>query len=325
MNEKIVFAGNIIVDNVKVIPDWPRQGMLVKIDSFKRSLGGSALNTAYDLKTLDPSLDVKVLGKVGRDDNGDFALSVMSGRGLDVSEVGRADGPTTFTDVMTVSTTGARTFFNMHGADSGFGPEDIDVAKLDCGIFHLGYLLLLDAMDAPDEEYGTKAARLLAAVRARGIRTSLDIVSEQSERFMRIVRPALKHVDYCIINEIEASSATGRDPADMRGMCEALFELGVGERVVIHCPERSVTMGRAGDYAELGSLKLPEGWIVGSTGAGDAFCAGMLYSLLKGIDPVEGMRIASCAAAMNLTAVDSIGGASDLATTIALEKRFARR
>ena len=326
MKNSIVFCGNIITDQVKMISRWPDKGMLVPIASVGRAVGGSVCNTAIDLKTLDPSVVVKAVGKVGTDDNGDFTVEFLRSKGIDCSSVWRTKYlPTSFTDVMTVEETGERTFFNLHGADSTLVPDDIDVAKLDCGIFHFGYLLLLDGMDAYDEEYGTKAARLLAAVRARGIRTSLDIVSEQSERFMRIVRPALKHVDYCIINEIEASSATGRDPADMRGMCEALFELGVGERVVIHCPERSVTMGRAGDYAELGSLKLPEGWIVGSTGAGDAFCAGMLYSLLKGIDPVEGMRIASCAAAMNLTAVDSIGGASDLATTIALEKRFARR
>ena len=51
----------------------------------------------------------------------------------------------------------------------------VDVSKLDCDIFHLGYLLLLGGMDAPDEEYGTKAARLLAKVQAAGIKTSVDI------------------------------------------------------------------------------------------------------------------------------------------------------
>ena len=34
-----------------------------------------------------------------------------------------------------------------------------------------------------------------------GCKTSLDVVSEDGERFARCVLPALPHVDYCILNE----------------------------------------------------------------------------------------------------------------------------
>ena len=335
MAQKITLAGNIIVDNVKTITSWPEKGMLVPITSVKRAPGGSVPNSGIDLKTLDPSVEVAAMGKVGADDSGDFVRAFMADHGLDVSGVQSVDGvPTTFTDVMTVASTGERTFFNMHGADSAFVPEDVDPAKLGCDIFHLGYLLLLDGMDAEDDEYGTKAARLLAKVRAAGIKTSLDIVSEQSDRFARIVRPALKHCDYVVINEIEGGLATGLSALDengrisevnLRRICEALFGLGVGEQVVVHCPELSVSMDRAGNFAAVPSLELPSGWIKGSVGAGDAFCAGMLYAFLKGMPAEEGMRLASCAAAMNLSVSDSVSGAKSLSETLALESRFARR
>ena len=42
-----------------------------------------------------------------------------------------------------------------------------------------------------------------------GFKTSIDVVSEDSERFSKIIGPALKQVDYCILNEIEASKVTG--------------------------------------------------------------------------------------------------------------------
>lgn len=335
MAQKITLAGNIIVDNVKTITSWPEKGMLVPITSVKRAPGGSVPNSGIDLKTLDPSVEVAAVGKVGADDSGDFVRAFMADHGLDVSGVQSVDGvPTTFTDVMTVASTGERTFFNMHGADSAFVPEDVDPAKLGCDIFHLGYLLLLDGMDAEDDEYGTKAARLLAKMRAAGIKTSLDIVSEQSDRFARIVRPALKHCDYVVINEIEGGLATGLSALDengrvsevnLRRICEALFGLGVGEQVVVHCPELSVSMDRAGNFAVVPSLELPSGWIKGSVGAGDAFCAGMLYAFLKGMPAEEGMRLASCAAAMNLSVSDSVSGAKSLSETLALESRFARR
>ncbi len=326
MKESIVFCGNIITDQLKIIPRWPDKGMLVPILSAKRTIGGSVCNTAIDFKTLDPSVEVKAVGKVGTDDNGEFAVRVLESHGIDCSEVRRTDErPTTFTDVMSIESTGERTFFNLHGADSTLVPDDIDVAALDCGIFHFGYLLLLDGMDAPDDEYGTKAARLLAKVQAAGIRTSVDIVSEQSDRFARIVRPALKYCDYCVINEIEGAMATGAKPDDLKGVCEGLLALGVRERVVVHCPETGVTMDRAGNFTRVDSLRLPDGWIRGTVGAGDAFCAGVLYSLLKGFDAETLLRLGSCSAAMNLTATDTVSGACSLAETMALDSRFGRR
>ncbi len=326
---KVAFAGNILVDNVKTISAWPEKGMLVQIGAVTQAVGGSVCNSGIDLKTLDPSVEVTALGKVGKDDAGSFALDFLARRGLDTAGVQRVDAPTTFTDVMTVVGTGERTFFNMHGADSALTAADIAVDKLDCDIFHLGYLLLLDGLDAPDPEYGTQAARLLAQVQKAGIKTSVDIVSEQSERFVRIVRPALPYCDYLVVNEVEGALATGLDCRDANGrvtpealfkITEALFALGVKRQVVLHCPEFSVSRSVSGEETLVHSLKLPPGWIKGSVGAGDAFCAGMLYAFLKGMDAERGMRLASCCAAANLAAADSVSGALPLDATLALER-----
>lgn len=335
MNKKVAFCGNIIVDSVKTIAAWPEKGMLVPIKDVRRAVGGSVCNSGVDLKTLDPSVEVRALGKVGADDAGDFAMSVLQAKGLDCLSVSRVDGvPTSFTDVMTVEGTGERTFFNMHGADSRLTSDDIDVSRLDCDIFHLGYLLLLDGLDAPDAEYGTQAARLLAKVQEAGIKTSVDIVSEQSDRFPRIVRPALKYCDYLVVNEIEGSLATGLQCRGADGriskdalvkIAETLFALGVREKVVLHCPEMSVCCTSGGKTSVVPSLELPPEWIKGSVGAGDAFCAGMLYSILTEMPDEEGMKLASCAAAANLAATDSISGALPLAETLELEKRFNRK
>ena len=331
---RIAFAGNIIVDSVKTVESWPERGMLARILKLTRGVGGSVTNTAIDLKTLDPSVSVSAIGCVGNDEPGEFAMSVMTSRGIDVSRVRRADVPTSFTDVMTLAETGERTFFNMHGADSLLLPGDVDAANLDCDIFHLGYLLLLDGMDGEDSEFGTAAARLLANVRAAGIKTSVDIVSEDSPRFARVVRPALKHCDYLVVNEIEGSLATGipcRDadgrttPDALAKIAEGLFALGVREKVVLHCPEFGLARDASGKTTVVPSLALPKEWIKGSVGAGDAFCAGMLYATLEGMPDEEGLRLASCAAAANLAAPDSISGALPLSATLELERRFARR
>ena len=104
-----------------------------------------------------------------------------------------------------------------------------------------------------------------------------------------------------------------------------MLALGVKERVTVHCPEVGVTLGKNGDWTSVPSLKLPDGWIRGSVGAGDAFCAGMLYAIMKGLPPEESLRLASCAAACNLAAPDSISGARPLAETMELDRKFPRR
>ena len=65
--------------------------------------------------------------------------------------------------------------------------------------FHLGYLLLLDAIDAEDPEFGTRGAVLLAA----GLPVSRQALtaSEDSDRFSKIIGPALRQVDYCILTK----------------------------------------------------------------------------------------------------------------------------
>ena len=313
---RVVLAGNILLDVVKQIDVWPEQGHLASIVGQQRACGGAVCNSGVFLKTLDPSFEVCACGKVGMDEYGEDAA------------------PTSFTDVMSVVGTGERTFFHARGANALFTPDDIDLDALGCDLFHLGYLLLLDGLDAPDAEYGTVAARLLHDVQARGIRTSVDLVSEQSDRFARIVRPALKYCDHLVVNEFEGEQATGlscRDAtgkttaAALRRIAEALLALGVRRSVTLHCPDMGVTLTADGAFAAVGSLELPPGWIKGAVGAGDAFCAGMLHAIVTGAAPADGLALASACAAANLAAPDSVSGALPLAETRALIDRFPNR
>lgn len=335
MKKKIAIAGNILLDIVKKIDLWPEKGMLVNITESARAVGGCVCNTGIDLKTLDKELEVNAYGLVGKDEYGEWVTRFMREKGLDVSGVRRTeDLPTAYTDVMTVKDTGERTFFHARGANVRFSEGDIDVETLDCDLFHLGYLLLLDGMDAEDSVYGTKAAKLLHDVQAKGIRTSIDLVSDQSGRFEKVVPPALKYCDYIVINEVEGGMLTGIPPRGEKGeilygnlekICEEILRMGVKDTVVIHFPEASCSLQRDKKFTTVPSLQLPKGYIVGSVGAGDAFCAGMLYAFVADMGMSDGMKLASCAAACNLSAADSVSGARSLEETRKLENQYKRR
>ena len=92
-------------------------------------------------------------GFAGHDAEGEFILREM-GRypNIDLSMV-RRDGRTSFTAVMSSNQTKERTFFQHAGANVYYGEDYIDWDKLDVDIFHIGYILLLPALDAPDDEY----------------------------------------------------------------------------------------------------------------------------------------------------------------------------
>jgi sugar/nucleoside kinase (ribokinase family) len=327
----ITIAGTIIVDTIKLIESYPQKGMLVNISSQKQSVGGCVPNTAIDLCTLG-GIPVSAVGRIGNDEAGVFVTSEMSGAGVDVSKVLVTDGQaTSYTDVMTVASTGERTFFNMRGANSLFCGDDIDLDALDCRIFHIGYLMLLDKLDAEDGEYGTALARLLCGIQKKGIRTSLDVVSDTSDKFAKVVTPALKYCDYAILNELEAGFVTGIEPRNSDGtliekniqrILEKFISFGV-KKVVVHCPEYGFCLDAERGYVSVASLKLPAGYIKGSVGAGDAFCAGMLYGIYTGFCDEDALKTAACSAAANLSSPGSVSGARSFEDTIKLAQEFS--
>ena len=157
----IAIAGNILVDIVNMIEKYPEKNMLANISDTVHAVGGCVPNTIIDIAKIDPDIFLTALGRVGSDDNGRYVMSQMRKYGVDVTQI-RIDGkaPTASDNVMTEISTGDRTFFYSGGASKLFDIDDINIDALDCRIFHAGYILLLDALDAPDEEYGTRMARL---------------------------------------------------------------------------------------------------------------------------------------------------------------------
>ncbi len=330
----IIAGGNWIVDAVKIVDVWPQQDTLANILSTAKGSGGSPFNILMDLALLGAKFPLSGSGLVGDDDNGRWILDLCARHGIDTAHLQKTTAaPTSFTDVMTVRDTGRRTFFHARGANALLGAKHFDFASTQARVFHLGYLLLLDGLDAPSPTHGTIAAEVLAQAQAAGLKTSVDCVSEDSDRFAEIVTPALKHVDYCIMNEFEAGRCTGRrvrrneriDPIQLRGAMQLLLDAGVRERVVVHYPEGGCALGKDGSWAEHFSVKLPAGYVKGAAGAGDAFGAGVLLGWHEGLPVAEQLRYGVCAAAANLSEETCTGGIKPLEECLQIGKRFGFR
>ena len=334
MKQGICVAGNMIVDITYPVEGWPKQGELVHIhDGIVRSTGGAVCNVAVDLKKLDPALKVSAMGRIGDDAEGALIRETLEAHGIDMANVIQ-EGISAFCNVMADVKNKQRTFFTYMGANARFTEQDIDWDRVDAGIFHIGYILLLDALDQPDPEYGSRMSRLLCQAQAHGLRTSIDVVSEASDRFKTLVPPALRYTDYCVINEYEAEQTTGVKLRDASGALihdnlpealRAMKAMGVSTWAVIHCPEGGFGLDESDNYVKLGSLILPDERVTGSVGAGDAFCAGVLYGASQGWTLDRAIDLGIAAAASSLSDPSATEGVVSVEEAMAMLERYDRR
>jgi sugar/nucleoside kinase (ribokinase family) len=331
----ILAGGNWIIDQVKMIDVYPQREQLANIRSESQGTGGAPFNVLVDLARMKAPFPLSAAGLVGKDPLGDEILAICQEHKIDTKLLrNTSEAPTSYTDVMTELGNGRRTFFHNRGANALWDARELDFWKTKARIFHLGYLLLLDALDAPDKTFGTKAARVLAEAQEAGVKTSVDVVSEDSDRFSKIVSPALKHVDYCILNEIEAGKTAGfkirqaegkLDTVSLKHAAGALLQLGVRDVVVIHFPEGAFARTRKGEDFWQSSLNLPPRYIAGTAGAGDAFCAGVLYGLHEDWSLDRCLLTGVCAAAASLANPTCTDGMLELNACLALAKKYRPR
>ena len=328
----LLAGGNWIIDQVKMIDVYPQRDQLANIRSQSQGTGGSPYNVLVDLARVGSPFPLFGAGLVGKDDLGQIILQDCRRWKIDASQIrSTTAAPTSYTDVMTEQSDGRRTFFHNRGANALWDGANLDFKKNKARIFHLGYLLLLDALDEPDSRFGTKAARLLNAAQEAGIKTSVDVVSEDSDRFAKIVLPALKFVDYCILNEIEAGKTTGfrireadgtLNTTALRHAAGSLLQNGVRELVVIHFPEGGFARNRRGDDVWQPALNLPKKFIAGTAGAGDAFAAGVLLGLHEGWDLRRCLLTGVSIAAASLSHPTCTEGVKSLPACLKLARKF---
>ncbi|EIQ00678.1 sugar kinase, ribokinase [Opitutaceae bacterium TAV1] len=380
----ILAGGNWIVDHVKTLDAWPPQDALANITAESWGNGGSPYNILKNLSKLGASCPLAGIGLVGADADGARILDDCRAHRIDTTQLRTTPAaPTSYSDVMTDSQTGRRTFFHQRGANALLAPEHFDFTTPQAAaakIFHIGYILLLDKLDEPAAdaavqrlESGVSDCRPAASVqssgipafpslpadnskpqtlnsrlarsapaaipricdvlrraRAAGLLTSLDCVSENSDRFQTIVRPVLPEVDILFVNDFEAGKLTGIDlhttgklnRADVERAVRAIVDLGVRRQVIFHAPEAACAASPDGSLHWQPSLRVPLAAIKGTAGAGDAFAAGVLYGLHEDWPIADSLRLGVCTAAACLGSPTCSDSIPSLQETLGLAERY---
>jgi sugar/nucleoside kinase (ribokinase family) len=306
----IAAGGNWIVDRAKVIDGWPEQETLALILEEHSSNGGCSYNLLKDLRLLDCPFPLFGIGLVGRDSDGQFILDDCRKHAIDTTAIAQTgQAITSYCDVVTDRRTARRTFFHNPGANALLDVDHFPLERCTARIFHLGYLTLLESLDRqrPDGKSGHEI--LLASAKSRGMLTVADTVSSKTPAFASIITPCLPHLDYLIINEIEAGQLVGKElrggnskmeVEEIADAARRIFAGGVSKSVVIHFSQGSVAVTAAGAVPRQGACHVPLSYIKGTAGAGDAFSAGFLLGVHEGWDVRACLELATCSAAVSL-------------------------
>jgi sugar/nucleoside kinase (ribokinase family) len=292
----VLCAGILVADHVCTpIDHLPAAGELILAERLLLTLGGCAANVAVGLAKM--GVEATVAGRVGSDVFGRVVTDMLREARLDVSAVTVTPGVDT-SQTLIVNVKGQdRRFIHTFGANAHFRAADIPADRAArCKVLYLGGYLIMDRV-TQDE-----LVPLFAAARQSGARTVLDVVTPGPGDYLSRLEKLLPHVDVFLPNDHEALLITGEsDPLRQADRFRAL-----GAKTVI------VTLGDRGavlvsDRARLRSGTFKVDFIDGS-GGGDAFAAGYIDGLLRGLDEAGCLRVASALGASCVRAIGTTTG-----------------
>lgn len=332
----VLCIGTSVVDVGKVIDVYPTRDHLAFIEEISLSTGGGGLNMAVDLRQLGATYPIEFIAAVGHDEYGDYIRSECARLDIETSRIRTVAGAnTSFTDVMVECLGGRRTFFHHVGANARFLATPDDVRQSTARILHIGAPGVMAAMDeTSDDRNGWRT--LVEAARDLGMHTNLELSSVAPDRLREIVLPFLPSVNSVIINEFEAGGLTGIDyeapaadaPPDwdtLEQMAHRLIDAGVQTLAVVHVPAGAVAADADGRVWRQPSVSVPPARVRSTTGAGDAFAAGVVFGLHDGWSVEAGLRLGAGAAAACLLSTHTSAGITSADACLRLAEEFGFR
>ncbi|CAF3075553.1 unnamed protein product [Rotaria socialis] len=336
----VICAGTIVTDYVVVVDQWPAESSLANIHHQTKTGGGGPFNVIKDLRSMDANLPLSIVGLLGNDDNGRWLINDCKKSNIDTDQLHIADDdtPTSYTYVISVESTGRRTFFNQRGTNSLLSDKHFDFKRLleknPSNLFYLGYLTILDELDRiVDNE--TIAAQLLKKAKDFGLETIIDFVSLYNPLYSKVAQLTLPYVDHLILNELELGFILNQSfqqgtISQIEQAARLLIETySVQRTVTVHFDRGAVCVSREYDSTVecffQGSFYLPKGYIKSAVGAGDGFAAGVIYGIHKKWPIQERLHCGICVATMCLKDLTSYGGVGTIEECLQLKDTFQFR
>ncbi|MCD6443687.1 carbohydrate kinase family protein [Candidatus Bathyarchaeota archaeon] len=272
----VLNTGILVVDIIAAeLPRIAEPGELLFVpEGIAVSLGGHSGNVSIDLLQLGlRSEDVYLVSVVGKDVFGDYAESFLKSRGVR-AELKRVEASTSKNLILVVENEDRRFHVDV-GSNLFLDTELVSdaVEKFKPHVFYVGGAGMLGGFD-------DRLPEILKKAKKAGSLTVLDVVAPYGKGW-DFVKKALPYCDLFHCNLLEASHIT-----DKEGIVDALKALRASG-----CKLPVITMGDQGltalfkdVFIEMPAFKIR---VVDPTGAGDAFCAGLILKLSLKLKPID--------------------------------------
>lgn len=282
--DRVFVVGSINTDLLLDVERFPRRHEKIRASGWAITQGGAGANTAYWLARLGQS--VALISAVGSDECGDRAIADLQASGVDTDLVLRMPDEKTGSAVVVTRGTDKR-MITLGGADRAAAMQSVSPAAF-AGNTHLHLV--------GDTSKG--GAELVRLARAQGATVSVDF----NGRDMRHITDDL---DLAILNLDELR----RLPMATSSLdaVERAAGLGIpnGGWVVVTLGSKGVVAVSPDAVVRVASRRTR---VVDRTGAGDAFCAGLLDSYLRTRNIEWAMRSGVALASVVLGSMGSRGG-----------------
>jgi sugar/nucleoside kinase (ribokinase family) len=295
MIEAIVF-GNVTLDLIcKTIDDVPRHESLA-FDQVAVTPGGCGSNVAVGLSAL--GVPTALIACVGSDDAAGLLRQFWKRFEIDQRFVRVVEGQPTGISVGLVDSEAQPRFIHTPGANAFLSVDALDLPTLAAeggrALHIAGYFVLPGILDG-------RLPATLALAQQLGMFTSLDVVRSKRMQDPGSLWPNLPYLDLFLCNAHEAWRLTGEEKPDQAG--RSLLTRGVKNVIV--------KLGMDGCWLESdtfsGRIEAPRVDVLDTTGAGDAFAAGLIKALLQGEKMEDACRSANQAGAHVVGTLGAVG------------------
>ena len=287
----VLVIGSLIVDMVITAPHLPEPGENVHGTGFAMVPGGKGANQAVAASRLGE--DARLMGCVGADAFGDFLVESLAPDGVDSILVKRSpDVPTGVALIAIEEGTGMNTIVVDPGANMALTVEDLDAVEP----FYTRAGIALFQLEIPLDVVAEGARR----AHDHGLVTVLDAGPPRDADL-----DLLAAFDVVSPNARELADLAGREVRDIKSAVRAAKELEAAgiKRLVVKMGEEGALLITSGQAVHLPPFEIDA---VDSTGAGDAFTAGLAVALAEGASDEEAVRFANAAGASAVTVMGAL-------------------
>jgi len=277
----ILVFGSINVDLMMPVSSLPRPGETVLTEEIRQIPGGKGANQAMAAQRA--GVNTRFAGSVGQDSHADTALSLLKEQEIDLSLVTVSDRSTGCA-VILIDKHGENVISVASGANLDTRADQIGNDTLE----NSDVLLLQQEVCIEENVF------LASRARQRGVKVIYNFAPAST-----VSAELFTHIDYLIVNEIEASAVSGQDPYDDPVEMAELISRQHGVSVVITLgAQGAVVASKEGLFC----LRAPSVGAIDTTGAGDTFCGYFAAEVAKGQNAIEAsLEIAIRAASIACT------------------------